>query len=487
MPITFNQSRLPNSLLKQNLSLLDFACLHIKHLVLLILKATHYQIPTVIRLPQSHRHTALYPTGMMVAKREGPTEIHSGVKKTHSRTGSNKRAHTFASLLRAVSMIQESTSSRPLALTSAQDVPSIPLLSSPELTSGRSASTASTFSVITTTTISNPTPYDSKLWVDKHLGSHAVLSEFSTCTPPNVARASPDMLHALPPTQAVSVDRPQQHQQAQQQQDRPAYAATTPSETFSHHTPSLLRNPSRATTLPTSCKILLSFSPLPRMGRRSGQKGPGHMIPFIIRPARYKRRAPLIDISKLTADEQERWKRARARQYSASARQRQIDREQDLRDLVEIWSVFQILVEAAPNAVLLLSPDGQARILFANDQCGHLLRLDSARLKGQALVGRSLWEWMDAQDKAAVVAAIGVCLFCKDATRQVYCTFYSPRSPFALQPGGAMQQQGNQEPQQYQQPLQRQQDAIRADLMFRSNERGLVVFMRPDKTRGKGM
>ena len=241
--------------------------------------------PIPLRLPQSHRHTALYPTGMMVAKREGPTEIHSGVKNTHSRTCSNKRAHTFASLLRAVSMMQESTSSRPLALASAQDVHSIPLLSSPELTSGRSASTASTFSVITTTTISNPTPYDSKLWVDKHLGSHAVLSEFSTCAPPNVARASPDMLHALPPTLVVSVDRPQQHQQAQQQQDRPAYAATTPSETFSHHTPSLLpasvQSNDSSYQLQNSSLLFPLPPPFPRIlppnlfrSRRKGSCGP---------------------------------------------------------------------------------------------------------------------------------------------------------------------------------------------------------------------
>ena len=201
-----------------------------------------------------------------------------------------------------------------------------------------------------------------------------------------------------------------------------------------------------------------------------------------------KRRTPHMDFSKLTADEQEIRKRARARQYSASARQRRLDRVQELRDQVETSSVFQVLVQAAPDAVLLLSLDGRARILFANDQCGHLLRLDSARLKGQALVGRSLWEWMDAQDKAAVVAAIGVCLFCKDATRRVYCALYRPRSPFALQPGGAIQQVGNVGPHHYQQPWQQQQqDAIRAGLKFRSSEQGLVVFMRPDKTRGKGM
>ena len=173
-----------------------------------------------------------------------------------------------------------------------------------------------------------------------------------------------------------------------------------------------------------------------------------------------------MDFSKLTADEQERWKKARDRQYSASARQRQIDREQDLRDQVEISSIFQILVEAAPDAVLLLSPDERVRILFANDQCGHLLRLGPSKPKGQALVGRSLWEWMDAQDKAAVVTAIGVCVFCKGATRRVHCTLYGPRSPFALQPRVAIQQQGPQDPQHYH---QQQQEANRADLTFRSS------------------
>jgi len=200
-----------------------------------------------------------------------------------------------------------------------------------------------------------------------------------------------------------------------------------------------------------------------------------------------KRRAPIMDLSKMTADEQERWKKARARLYSAAARQRLSDREQDLRNQVEISSVFMVLVEAAPDAILLLSPDKQARILFANDQCGHLLRLGSAKANGQTLVGRSLWEWMDAQDKAAVIAAVRVCIFCKDATRRLHCALYSPRPPSALQPRGAMQQHGNQEPQHYQQQWQQQQEAIRADLTIRSSERGLVVFMRPKKTGGKGM
>jgi hypothetical protein len=39
-------------------------------------------------------------------------------------------------------------------------------------------------------------------------------------------------------------------------------------------------------------------------------------------------------LSKLPAKEQERWKKARARRYSALARQRRSDREQDLRNQV---------------------------------------------------------------------------------------------------------------------------------------------------------
>ena len=155
---------------------------------------------------------------------------------------------------------------------------------------------------------------------------------------------------------------------------------------------------------------------------------------------------------------------------------------QDLRGQVEISSVFQVLVEVEPDAILLLSPDERARILFAKYQCGHLLLLDSAIPKGQALVGRSLWDWTDTQDKAAVVAAIGVCLYRKDATRQ---GALPPPLPFrvaatsgdaAAGPRVAMQQQGHQEPpQDYQ--LQ-QQETIRATLTFRSSERGLVVFDR---------
>jgi hypothetical protein len=65
-----------------------------------------------------------------------------------------------------------------------------------------------------------------------------------------------------------------------------------------------------------------------------------------------------------------------------------------------------------------------------NDQCGHLLRLDSSKPKGQALVGRSLWEWMDVQDKAVVVAAMGVCLFLQGRDETGALHPLQPRLPF---------------------------------------------------------
>jgi PAS domain-containing protein len=200
-----------------------------------------------------------------------------------------------------------------------------------------------------------------------------------------------------------------------------------------------------------------------------------------------KRRAPRTDLSKLTAEEQERWKKAQARQYSASARPRQVVREQDLRDKVQTLSIFQVLVEATPDAVLLLSPDGRARILFVNDQGSQLLRPASSGVKEEALIGRSLLEWMDAQGKAAFVAAIGICIFCKDVTRRVQCILHSPCSPLVQQLGGQMQYYERQELEHHQEQQLQKQETNRADLTLRLTERGLVVFMRPDKTRGKGV
>jgi len=177
-----------------------------------------------------------------------------------------------------------------------------------------------------------------------------------------------------------------------------------------------------------------------------------------------KRRAPRTDLSKLTAEEQTNWKKARARQYSALARQRQVEKEVELKEKVETLSMFQVLVKAAPDAVLLLSPDVRARILFVNDRCGQLLKLPLWRGEEQTLVGRCLWEWMNGRDKEAVVAAIGKCVLSKDMTRLVQVTLCPPPLP----PSVSVQQQ----------------EPMRVDLTLRSSERGLVLFLRPEGREG---
>ena len=52
--------------------------------------------------------------------------------------------------------------------------------------------------------------------------------------------------------------------------------------------------------------------------------------------------------------------------------------------------------------------------MCANDRCSKLLRLPLWGGEEQPLVGRCLWEWMGAADKATVVAAIATCTSCND-------------------------------------------------------------------------
>jgi hypothetical protein len=148
---------------------------------------------------------------------------------------------------------------------------------------------------------------------------------------------------------------------------------------------------------------------------------------------------------------------------------------------VEALSLFQVLVKAAPDAILLVSSDMQACILFANDRCGRIMRLaPSEDTKEQELVGRCLWEWMDARDKVAVVEAMDMCKFCKGMTGQVRCTIRSPLSSCALQTKGNAQQQrqGHHHQKHHQDQHQHHQEAFRVDLTLRSSGRGMVLFLR---------
>jgi len=132
-------------------------------------------------------------------------------------------------------------------------------------------------SVTSTTTINSTMPYDPKVWVDKHLGSHVVLSELSTCAPPDFAPAFssstfPDMLRALSPMLAAPVDH---RSSISRRTRRSSYKIVSPlppppQARFSPVTrPRCFGRPSRATTLhiisrtSLDCKILLFLSPRP--------------------------------------------------------------------------------------------------------------------------------------------------------------------------------------------------------------------------------
>jgi hypothetical protein len=182
----------------------------------------------------------------------------------------------------------------------------------------------------------------------------------------------------------------------------------------------------------------------------------------------------------MTVEEQARWKKARSRKSSALARQRQADRKHELWGKVEALSLFQVLVKAAPDAILLVSSDVRASILFANDRCGRLLRLaDLGETKEQGLLGRCLW--MDVRDKAAVVEVMGMCIFCEEMTGQVRCTIRSPLSSCALQTAENAQQQlqGHHHQNHQQNQHQHQPESFRVDLTLRSSGRGLFFSLRP--------
>ena len=88
----------------------------------------------------------------------------------------------------------------------------------------------------------------------------------------------------------------------------------------------------------------------------------------------------------LTAAERSQRRKEKAREYSRVARRRQEQYVNELRGRVEVLGVYHYLVEeCGPDLVLCLSPDMQARVLFANGMAGRALGLGeyAAALVGQ--------------------------------------------------------------------------------------------------------
>lgn len=76
-------------------------------------------------------------------------------------------------------------------------------------------------------------------------------------------------------------------------------------------------------------------------------------------------------------------RKERARVYSHIARRRQEGFLRDLTADVEHLSVFQTLVEELPDAVLVLSPDREGRILFIDGLAAALLAPEPKMLLGR--------------------------------------------------------------------------------------------------------
>jgi hypothetical protein len=80
-------------------------------------------------------------------------------------------------------------------------------------------------------------------------------------------------------------------------------------------------------------------------------------------------------------------RKEKAREYSRVARRRQEGYVNELRGRVEMLGVYHYLIEeCGPDLVLHLSPDMQARVLFANGLAGRALGVDPRALIGQCVL-----------------------------------------------------------------------------------------------------
>ncbi len=86
----------------------------------------------------------------------------------------------------------------------------------------------------------------------------------------------------------------------------------------------------------------------------------------------------------LTPEQKAQRRKEKAREYSRVARRRQEQYVNELRARVEVLGMYHYLVEeCGPDLVFCLSPDMQARVLFANGLAARTLGVDAGALVGQ--------------------------------------------------------------------------------------------------------
>lgn len=170
------------------------------------------------------------------------------------------------------------------------------------------------------------------------------------------------------------------------------------------------------------------------------------------------KRSARMDLTLLSMEERVEWKKAKARQYSVVARKKQMRQRAELQTKVETLSVFQTVIESAPDGVCVISPDVSAKIWFANNTLAEMLQIE-APLSAKNMVDRCLWEVVDPADKAAVVVAIKQCMMTKGRSQRVRCMV---RNPFPLRDPALT--------------------TLKVDLTTRYSNKGLVLFLRDDAT-----
>lgn len=146
----------------------------------------------------------------------------------------------------------------------------------------------------------------------------------------------------------------------------------------------------------------------------------------------------------------------------------------ELKLRVESLSVYRLLVDEAPDVILVISPDVDARVLFANEASARLLQAQPA-----SLAERSLWELLHPGDKPAVLKVLSDAILAKGTLGKVDCLIRAPPPPQPLQPPLQPPQGQPQKQEQGQGQEQEQDGYLRVGVSMRYAPQGILAFVRP--------
>lgn len=129
------------------------------------------------------------------------------------------------------------------------------------------------------------------------------------------------------------------------------------------------------------------------------------------------RRAPREDLSVYTAEEKVERRKARAREYSNTARVRQEAAESEFKFDLGFMRSFRMMIEDAPNMFAVVTPDLEASVVYANGAFDRV-----ANMAPKMVVGKPLWALIHEADHAAFrEALVSVILTKKPPAEHVAC------------------------------------------------------------------